>query len=84
MNSMKIPGSPSLALLGYLLIFLPCMAFKGRRRILLRYNPAQTIAFSDSELKKIWFGTILQLSILFLLAWQVGAGFISPFSSRRV
>ena len=72
---MQIPGSPSLAFLLYLFLFLPWMAYKSRRKIRVRQNAAQETTFSDTDLEKIWYGTILQLAILFILAWQVGAGF---------
>jgi membrane protease YdiL (CAAX protease family) len=71
--AMQIPGTPSLLFLFYLLFLLPWMAFKSHRTVSSR--PGNVVAFSDSELERIWYGTILNLSMMFALAWAVGDGF---------
>ena len=70
---MHFPDTPSLFFLFYLLLLLPWMALKSSRK--LRGSPRSAVAFSDSQLERIWISTILHLSIMFALAWTVGNGF---------
>jgi membrane protease YdiL (CAAX protease family) len=70
---MQIPGAPSLLFLFYLLLLLPWMAFKSSRKI--GNEPGKIVVFTDSELERIWFSTILNLAMMFALAWAVGNGF---------
>jgi membrane protease YdiL (CAAX protease family) len=49
------------------------VAFKSSRKVYSR--PGSIPAFSDFELERIWYGTILNLSMMFVLAWAVGNGF---------
>lgn len=70
---MQIPGAASQFFLLYLLLLLPWMAIRSSRTI--RRRPENVTAFSDSELDRIWCGTILNLTIMFVLAWAVGNGF---------
>lgn len=71
--AMQTPGAPSLAFLFYLLFVLPWMAFQSSRK--LGRQTESIPAFSDSELERIWYSTILNLSMMFGLAWAVGSGF---------
>ena len=70
---MHFPDTPSLFFLFYLLLLLPWMALKCSRK--LRGSHRDPVAFSDSQLERIWISTILHLSIMFTLAWTVGNGF---------
>jgi membrane protease YdiL (CAAX protease family) len=83
---MQIPGVPSQFFLIYLLILLPWMGFRNHQK--LRRQTGGLVSFSDSELERIWFGTIVHLSFMFALAFVVGRGFgfqlfaFSEFSAR--
>lgn len=71
---MQIPGLPSLLFLFYLLLVLPWMAFRSHQN-LNSSREANIDRFSDAELEKIWISTLINLSIMFVLAWAVGSGF---------
>lgn len=71
---MQIPGLPSLLFLLYLLFVLPSMAFRSRQK-LNNNREARIDRFSNEELEKIWISTLINLAIMFVLAWAVGNGF---------
>lgn len=74
-TEMNIPGTPSLFFLAYLFLFLPWMAFRSHRRLQQRGPTPGEIRFSDSELERIWIGTLVQQVVLLTLAWLVGRDF---------
>ncbi len=55
-----------LLFLAYILVFLPLMAFRSRNTII----PASVeVGVPNSSLKAIWFWTLLNHGVLFVLAW---------------
>ncbi len=70
---MRIPGTPSIIFLAYLLLILPGMALRGARRLKQIRSGSGTGGLPTRQ--AIWVGTMaVQCSLLFL-AWLTGRGF---------
>jgi membrane protease YdiL (CAAX protease family) len=69
---MSVPGAPSLALLAYLLVFLPYAALRSASRL------REIEGGASSELlptrSSVWLGTSAMLGLLLAFSWWVGAG----------
>ncbi|HUR29599.1 MAG TPA: CPBP family intramembrane glutamic endopeptidase [Planctomycetota bacterium] len=70
---MNVPGPPALALLAYLLVFLPYAAFKSARRL----HAIESGASSDllPTRSSVWISTSAMLATLLAFSWWVGDGF---------
>ncbi len=71
---MRLPGTPSILLLAYVLVFLPWVVWRGARRF---HEVADARALPSRE--AIWKQTIMALVVLLAFAAYVGHGFGFPF-----
>ncbi|NQU66658.1 MAG: CPBP family intramembrane metalloprotease [Candidatus Marinimicrobia bacterium] len=79
---MDILSLRTLLFLTYLLVFLPLMAFRSRNKII----PASGgVGTQYSSLKAIWFWTLFNHGVLFLLAWLASQEVsFKPFSMPAI
>src|SRR5262245_14732891 len=80
---MRLPGTPSLAFLAYLLIFLPWLAYRSAGRIRVAKGASANQPFPRAT---VWTSTLVSQIVLLTLAWLTGRGFgysIFEWSSLR-
>jgi membrane protease YdiL (CAAX protease family) len=75
---MRVPGPPSLFFLFYLLVFMPWVAIRSAQRFREIRKTGQSLSSRDA----VWIGTLVNLSLMLLLAWLIGRGFGYPFFAR--
>ncbi len=70
---MQLPGTPSLAFLFYLLLFLPWLAIRSASRV--RQIRAEGGSQPSISREGVWIRTLLIQAILLFLAWLTGQSF---------